>query len=577
MPAEQAQGHLGEPREVLRAIPGLTFTDVDRVTQWSYCSGRRTADREARAHGPDQRPALGPGGRPRRRHARQRLPLVRAAAERRATPATSTSSTCTSCWRSRSASRSAARGAPDDAHGVPRPRRPLLVTRSLALARSHRRQVAPVTITGERLDELHAALYGVLRPDQVLTSKTDRFNRARVGAVPGPPVGRARRPTSSRCPRAPRTSPPSSASPTSYESRSCRDGGTGLTDGAVPLHHGILVDVKRMNQIHELDLDNRTCTVGTGINMLKLNEVLGAHGLIYPDNPASYPCSLVGGRIGTSGWSLIGSRYGTAATSCSASITCSPPARSCTSATASATRSRRAPAATSSSTCSWATRGRSASRRATLKLFPKPEAELSPFFAFADYDSAYRCCGALARGRRGDVRRGRVVRRVEGRLPAARRRGIHPPARRREGTRLHRALRVGGRSPRRRPSVDADRSRPRWPVPRRRDLRGHATTATPRRCTVAQKAGQVVPMSWHCEDASINYTNLPAVTREWHAIVAELRRKTDVFDDWGCSPTRTPRPASTTHGDRCRDLGAAARRRGVEPVRAGCGTSPPSP
>ena len=40
-------------------------------------------------------------------------------------------------------------------------------------------------------------------------------------------------------------------------------------------------------------------------------------------------------------------------------------------------------------------------------------------------------------------------------------------------------------------------------------------------------------MSWHCEDASINYTNLPAVTREWHAIVAELRRRTDVFDDWG--------------------------------------------
>jgi Fe-S oxidoreductase len=27
------------PREVLRAIPGLTFMDVDHVTQWSYCSG----------------------------------------------------------------------------------------------------------------------------------------------------------------------------------------------------------------------------------------------------------------------------------------------------------------------------------------------------------------------------------------------------------------------------------------------------------------------------------------------------------------------------------------------------------
>lgn len=28
-----------EPREILNAIPGLTFEDVDRVTQWSYCSG----------------------------------------------------------------------------------------------------------------------------------------------------------------------------------------------------------------------------------------------------------------------------------------------------------------------------------------------------------------------------------------------------------------------------------------------------------------------------------------------------------------------------------------------------------
>ena len=28
-----------EPREILQAIPGLSFTDVDRVTQWAYCSG----------------------------------------------------------------------------------------------------------------------------------------------------------------------------------------------------------------------------------------------------------------------------------------------------------------------------------------------------------------------------------------------------------------------------------------------------------------------------------------------------------------------------------------------------------
>ena len=53
-----------------------------------------------------------------------------------------------------------------------------------------------------------------------------------------------------------------------------RAGGTGLTDGAVPLRGGILVDVKLMNQIHEIDLVDRTVTVGPGINMLKLNEEL---------------------------------------------------------------------------------------------------------------------------------------------------------------------------------------------------------------------------------------------------------------------------------------------------------------
>jgi heterodisulfide reductase subunit D len=33
------KGIYQSPREILRAIPGLTFKDVDHVTQWSYCSG----------------------------------------------------------------------------------------------------------------------------------------------------------------------------------------------------------------------------------------------------------------------------------------------------------------------------------------------------------------------------------------------------------------------------------------------------------------------------------------------------------------------------------------------------------
>ncbi|MEJ7803851.1 MAG: (Fe-S)-binding protein, partial [Candidatus Limnocylindria bacterium] len=33
------KGIHASPREILRAIPGLEFRDVDHVTQWSYCSG----------------------------------------------------------------------------------------------------------------------------------------------------------------------------------------------------------------------------------------------------------------------------------------------------------------------------------------------------------------------------------------------------------------------------------------------------------------------------------------------------------------------------------------------------------
>ena len=68
-------------------------------------------------------------------------------------------------------------------------------------------------------------------------------------------AGRSACPTSSCCRTPPSRSPRSSRSPTTCAIPVVpRDGGTGLTDGAVPLRGGIVVDVKRMNQIHELDL-----------------------------------------------------------------------------------------------------------------------------------------------------------------------------------------------------------------------------------------------------------------------------------------------------------------------------------
>ena len=66
-----------------------------------------------------------------------------------------------------------------------------------------------------------------------------------------------------------------------HRSRWC-PGGTGLADGAVPLRGGILVDVKLMNRILDIDMEDRTVTVQPGINMLKLNERLRPYGVFYP-------------------------------------------------------------------------------------------------------------------------------------------------------------------------------------------------------------------------------------------------------------------------------------------------------
>ena len=150
--------------------------------------------------------------------------------------------------------------------------------------------MAVASLPGTLVDELVA----ICGDDHVFTGKSALFNRARV---PAPfPVHR----WDDYIPQA--VVLPTGAEQISEVVKLAnrhgvpvvpRAGGTGLTDGAVPLRGGILVDVKLMNKIHEIDHVDRTVTVGPGINMLKLNEELRKHGYIYPDNPASYPCSLV--------------------------------------------------------------------------------------------------------------------------------------------------------------------------------------------------------------------------------------------------------------------------------------------
>jgi len=316
-----------------------------------------------------------------------------------------------------------------------------------------------------------------------------------------------------------------------------RAGGTGLTDGAVPLRHGILVDVKLMNKILEIDLEDRAVTVQPGINMLKLNEELRPNGVIYPDDPASYPCSLVGGRIGTSGWSLIGGRYGHTRDLVISFQIVLPTGELIRVGDGGGRKVRKSSSGYQLKHLFMGHQGTlGIVTEATLELVPRPEAEFAAFFSYEDYETAWRSTGALARS--GLATLAGVVLFDEWKLAYLRRDDeayIPQP----DSVRCVVATAMYGTTDEVRPAAKRllriaqesggsylgdEISQGDW-------ASRHDRYATPLHGRL--RTGQVVPMSWHCEDASINWSALPQVREEWHEIVRRLVDRHPIFDDWG--------------------------------------------
>ena len=387
-------------------------------------------------------------------------------------------------------------------------------------------------------DPIVGELQGILGNEGVFTNKSSLYNRTRV---PAPfPVHRWNQ-----------LIPDAVVLPRSAEEVSevvklanrhripvvARAGGTGLADGALPLRGGIIVDVKLMNGIHEIDLDNRTVTVGPGINMLKLNEELRQHGVFYPDDPASYPCALVGGRIGTSGWSLIGSRYGHTRDLVISMQIVLPTGEIVEVGDGGGRKLRKSSTGFQLKHLFMGHQGTlGIATEATLELVPRPEAEFSAFFSYPDYDTAWRSTGAMTKSglaslagvvlfdekkvdylRRDDeayIPQPDNVRCVVASAMYGTMDEVKPAAKR-----LMRIARETAAN-----YLGDDVSQGDW-------ASRHDRYATP--LHGRNPDGQVVPMCWHCEDAAINYTALPQVTREWHAIVDRYIARYGIFDDWG--------------------------------------------
>lgn len=76
-----------------------------------------------------------------------------------------------------------------------------------------------------------------------------------------------------------------------------RGAGTGLAGGAVPLEGGVVLVTTRMNQIFEVDADNRTAWVGPGVINLDLSRHVNRLGLHFAPDPSSQQACTIGGNV----------------------------------------------------------------------------------------------------------------------------------------------------------------------------------------------------------------------------------------------------------------------------------------
>lgn len=317
-----------------------------------------------------------------------------------------------------------------------------------------------------------------------------------------------------------------------------RAGGTGLADGAVPLKRGILMDIKRLNKILEIDLENRTVTVQPGINMLKLNEELRKYGVFYPDDPASYPCSVVAGRIGTSGFSLISSRYGHTRDLVLSMQLVLPTGEIVEIGDGGGRKLRKSSTGFQMKHLFMGHQGTlGICTEATLELVPRPEAEFAAFFGYQDFEAAYRSTGAITKSGLAtlaavvlfDEKKIEYLRRDdEAYIPqpkdirsviATAMYGVKEEVKAAGKILMRIAKDTGGKY------LGDEVSQGDW-------ASRHDRYATPLHGRLQN--GQVVPMGWHCEDSAINYTVIPRVRREWHAIAKKYIKRYGIFDDWGC-------------------------------------------
>jgi len=89
-----------------------------------------------------------------------------------------------------------------------------------------------------------------------------------------------------------------------------RGSGTNLSGGSISFDAGVILQTSRMNRILEIDEENLTATVETGVVTSALHREVEAKGLFYPPDPGSMNISTMGGNVAENSGGLRGLKYG---------------------------------------------------------------------------------------------------------------------------------------------------------------------------------------------------------------------------------------------------------------------------
>jgi glycolate dehydrogenase FAD-linked subunit len=89
-----------------------------------------------------------------------------------------------------------------------------------------------------------------------------------------------------------------------------RGAGSGLSGAANAIDGCVVLSLARMNEIIEIDPDNRLAVVEPGVVNLDLRKAVEKEGLFYPPDPSSYDWCTIGGNLATNAGGLCCVKYG---------------------------------------------------------------------------------------------------------------------------------------------------------------------------------------------------------------------------------------------------------------------------